>query len=609
MAIFHIFAFLHKFKDAITLQDSLIAFYPFNNDAKDESGNNNNGIVNGAILTMDRKNSDNSAYYFDGIDNYIALPKDFDYKERTISLWFNVKESDVNSGNRIYNSDHPGLKYGSTNIDIYLGNLRFGVGGGQAESIIYQIEKNKWYHAVLIVDTLSTMAYVNGELINTVPFVNHHSNQGEATAFIGTNRDKIRYFFNGSIDDIRIFNRKLNEYEVVQLFNEENYLSANFIAFPLEGVDSLSTQFTDMSLSLDSNTIINSWAWDFDGDGIIDSEERNPKWTFKNTGLFTVKLIVSDSLTMDTEVKENYISVLSGNPLISKVTDVLNDQGRWVKVNYSRSGHDTDSLLLGKTLSTEFYTIEIDDGSGWTAAATSSAYGKSNYSVLVPTTIDSTSESNGIIYFRVIATMEEGTFVSQIDSGYSVDNLKPFIPSGLAASLTSDSMVKIEWQSNNETDFQFYTIYKKTDNIFEELKQTIDTVFIDSDVLVGKSYSYAITATDHSGNESNPSENIDITVTSLEEESLTPATYYLSQNYPNPFNPETTIKYGLKKTGIVKINVYDVLGNKVVTLLEGRKQAGIHTISFSGLYLSTGVYYYYIQAGNFTATRKMLLIK
>jgi hypothetical protein len=88
-----------------------------------------------------------------------------------------------------------------------------------------------------------------------------------------------------------------------------------------------------------------------------------------------------------------------------------------------------------------------------------------------------------------------------------------------------------------------------------------------------------------------------------------PATYSLSQNYPNPFNPVTQIKYELPKPGFVKLLVFDLLGREVAALVNEEKQAGEYIIDFNGENFSSGVYYYKIEAGDFTAIRKMILIK
>ncbi|MBN1559481.1 LamG domain-containing protein, partial [candidate division KSB1 bacterium] len=83
------------------------------------------------------------------------------------------------------------------------------------------IDENTWYHAVIIVDSRFTKAYVNGQYVNSVQFVNHHSINGFPNAFIGTSRNIDTYFFGGSIDDIRIYNYTLSHEEVQTLFKEQ----------------------------------------------------------------------------------------------------------------------------------------------------------------------------------------------------------------------------------------------------------------------------------------------------------------------------------------------------------------------------------------------------
>jgi N-acetylneuraminic acid mutarotase len=88
-----------------------------------------------------------------------------------------------------------------------------------------------------------------------------------------------------------------------------------------------------------------------------------------------------------------------------------------------------------------------------------------------------------------------------------------------------------------------------------------------------------------------------------------PFSYSLSQNYPNPFNPSTKINFSLPKSGMVELRVYDVLGREVALLINGITQAGNHSVDFNASELSSGVYFYTLRAGDFTATKKMLLIK
>ncbi len=85
--------------------------------------------------------------------------------------------------------------------------------------------------------------------------------------------------------------------------------------------------------------------------------------------------------------------------------------------------------------------------------------------------------------------------------------------------------------------------------------------------------------------------------------------YGLSQNFPNPFNPTTVIAFQLAKAGHVTLNVYDVLGREVKALINESQNAGSHSVTFDADNLQSGVYFYKLHVGNYTATKKLLLLK
>ncbi len=88
-----------------------------------------------------------------------------------------------------------------------------------------------------------------------------------------------------------------------------------------------------------------------------------------------------------------------------------------------------------------------------------------------------------------------------------------------------------------------------------------------------------------------------------------PAEYRLSQNYPNPFNPVTNIDYDLPKNSLVKITIYDMTGREVAVPVNEFKTAGRYSVSFNAMKLASGIYYYKIQSGDFSAVKKMTLLK
>ncbi|MHB8905317.1 MAG: T9SS type A sorting domain-containing protein [Melioribacteraceae bacterium] len=101
------------------------------------------------------------------------------------------------------------------------------------------------------------------------------------------------------------------------------------------------------------------------------------------------------------------------------------------------------------------------------------------------------------------------------------------------------------------------------------------------------------------------------------EETEAPFSFQLSQNYPNPFNPTTIIRFSiptvvkLHATSLqyVTLKVFDTLGNKIVTLVNEEKQPGSYEVIFDGSNFASGVYFYTLTAGNFSQTKKLLLIK
>lgn len=92
-------------------------------------------------------------------------------------------------------------------------------------------------------------------------------------------------------------------------------------------------------------------------------------------------------------------------------------------------------------------------------------------------------------------------------------------------------------------------------------------------------------------------------------ENNVPGEFYIEQNYPNPFNPETEITFGLPDNEFVSIVVYNTLGQQVKQLVNEQKNAGVHKVKFNAENLPSGAYIYKITAGNYTATKKMLLVK
>ncbi|MBK9097727.1 MAG: right-handed parallel beta-helix repeat-containing protein [bacterium] len=98
-------------------------------------------------------------------------------------------------------------------------------------------------------------------------------------------------------------------------------------------------------------------------------------------------------------------------------------------------------------------------------------------------------------------------------------------------------------------------------------------------------------------------------IVGVEDEESVPTEFALEQNYPNPFNPSTTFRYSIPTQSKVVIKIYDILGNEIATLMDEEKSVGTYELMWNAQNLSSGIYFYQLKAGEFTQTRKMLLLK
>ena len=175
--------------------------------------------------------------------------------------------------------------------------------------------------------------------------------------------------------------------------------------------------------------------------------------------------------------------------------------------------------------------------------------------------------------------------------------------------ISDGGVVTLNWQTATETNNQGFEMQRSNNGEFEKIgfvpghgttTELQSYTFIDENVLAGK-YTYRLKQIDYDG--TTEYSNV------VEVEVAQPIEYNLSQNYPNPFNPSTTIAYSIPKDGLVTLKVYDILGKEVVTLINELQTAGTKNITYDASELSSGVYYYQLVSGEFTSTKKLILMK
>jgi hypothetical protein len=289
---------------------------------------------------------------------------------------------------------------------------------------------------------------------------------------------------------------------------------------------------------------------------------------------------------------------LSKSPQIMSIDDIENDQGGNVRIKFQRSKYDG----LDESKKIETYSIwRRISNDNWDAVGMFNAVQDSVYFTTVTTLADSTPNNTNLTYFKISAHTQDPNiyYFSEVDSGYSVDNIAPNVPDRLDIDFVEGN-IQLSWNNNFEKDFQYFCVYRsETSNINKDSVYfaTTDTIFIDTNLENDKTYYYQISAVDDNGNESEFSKVVYSSVTSNESESNFPTEYKLFSNYPNPFNPSTTIKYSLPTDDFVKLTIFNSLGEEIKVLVNNRQNSGFHKITWNA------------ETNKFADVRKCLLVK
>ena len=172
----------------------------------------------------------------------------------------------------------------------------------------------------------------------------------------------------------------------------------------------------------------------------------------------------------------------------------------------------------------------------------------------------------------------------------------------------------MDWLAPAENQQERFNIYRaENGGDFSLLDSTGGISYIDTTVIDASTYAYFVTAIYPQG-QSSATDTVSSIVTGIASGSNLPQEFSLAQNYPNPFNPETSIQYGLKEPALVRLAIYNVLGQLVRVLVNEKQTAGYKTVIWDGndhhgKKAGSGIYIYKIEAAPFSKSMKMVLVR
>jgi hypothetical protein len=363
------------------------------------------------------------------------------------------------------------------------------------------------------------------------------------------------------------------------------------------------------------------------------------------------------------------IEWLGAAACMDSIVDVPNDQGGWIQVHFTRSGRDSpseaalpianygiwrrvESAALIADIATQGMPTREESATGdrpvpsgmplnsyrgntylqsrpdlapgtfppgtWVWLTGVSAVQQDTYIAAVPTLADSSASGASHTVFLLTAhtTTPSIWYVSELDSGYSVDNIAPAVPAGLAVAYNTGSGNQLSWDPCPDADFQYFKVYRSNDPGFvpapADLVHTTTAESWSDPDYDGWGVYYKVAALDFVGNESDPASAG--TTTAIDRPAI-PQTFGLYPNVPNPFNPTTSIRYDVAPGGgVVTLRIYDVTGRLVRTLVDGPQPAGQKSVTWNGRDnqgrgVASGIYFYRLQASGYEKTLKMVLVQ
>ncbi|MBX2977280.1 MAG: T9SS type A sorting domain-containing protein, partial [Ignavibacteriaceae bacterium] len=544
----------------------------------------------------------NYALDFNGTDEYVGIgASSYDNTTFSVEAWINPT---TNSGrNRVIVS---WAKDGSNIVEFRIngeggsanGKLELGVWNGsswQPVTSSSQISLNSWSHVAAVKYGTSVYLYVNGVQVGTgvinitvtvtISTIGNLNKEGE----VGASN------FGGQIDEVRIWNTNRSVTQIRDnMCKTLAGTESNLVGY-YKMSDGTGTTVTDNSTNDNHGTFANmdNTNWVTSGAPIGNVSVNN----YSSPVSVNLASPFGDNVT---------VGSLTGSPTgvqiyrINSEPNVTTPPGNLTQISPM---YYFGVMIVGGTSPTYTFTYNYDGHPGITDETKLDLASRANNSSVTWT------ETNALLNTTEKTLTLTGQTGTEYILGTKSNNPLPVELTSFAASVNKNKVV-LNWQTATEVDNYGFEIERTphippfdkggTEGGWEKVgfvegygnsNSTKEYSFVDESVSGGK-YSYRLKQIDNDGKYSYSSE-VEVEIENI------PTEYTLYQNYPNPFNPSTTIKFGLPKDSKVVLEVFNIIGEKVTTLINQEMSAGYHNIIFSANELSTGIYIYKITANEF----------
>ncbi len=529
---------------------------------KDLSGNGNDVVQSTATAKPTFvSNSQNSlpTVQFDGTSDYMTTVGNVSLGTQTTIIAVSYINSAAGYMRLLHANSNAYILFGYNN-NVFTSNYGNGTAWNNLTANGGGTVNGTWKIITSVVNGTNDLSYQNGVALAAKGAGKTASNAG---LVVGAYTDGTTQWFNGKLAELIVYNRALSAAERISV---ENYLAMKW--------------------------------------GIGQNTSAAPSVTSNTTGIFTLGTTgATVNFTTGSSTGGNISTSTSTNPTVvgglPSGVSTLSPNKYWTINNSGLTGFTYNITLDLSDISgiADFDSIKVlkraDSSSPWQNVAKSP--------------INATVTHN-----NPYITITGLTSFSEFAIGGGAENQLPVELTDFSSSVNGNTVI-LNWQTKTETNNYGFEIQKSVGNSQNSAWEKVGFVNGKGTTTEKQTYSFKTLINQNLTRLQFRLKQIDLDgkfdYSNILEIQTKPNEFSLSQNYPNPFNPSTEIKFSLPVQGFISLKVYDLLGREVLTLVNGQKDSGNHSVKIDAVKLTSGVYFYKLTSGSFSQTRKMTIMK